>query len=65
MITTMFLPQQEYPLYGKWLLRQDSETLKTYFGIPVTSEFVHNLVGRICENVDQHHFLVTFDHERW
>jgi hypothetical protein len=51
----MFLTQQEYPLYGDWLLRQDSSTLKTYFGISVTSEFVHNLVKRICENAVQHH----------
>jgi RimJ/RimL family protein N-acetyltransferase len=65
MITTMFLPQQDYPLYKEWLLRQDSETLKTYFGIPVTADFVYNLVSSICENADQHYFLVAFDHERW
>jgi GNAT superfamily N-acetyltransferase len=65
MITTMFLPRQEYLLYGDWLLRQESETLKTYFGIPITQGFVHNLVSSICHNADQHHFLVAFDHERW
>jgi len=65
MITTMFLPREEYKLYGDWLTRQDNDTLKTYFGVPVNHNFIQALVDRITVNVGQHYFLVAFDHERW
>lgn len=65
MITTMFLPRGEYDMYGDWLLRQDPETLKTYFGVPVTLGFIRNLMDRITLAADRHYFLVAFDHERW
>jgi GNAT superfamily N-acetyltransferase len=65
MITTMFLPRDKYAMYGDWLLRQDADTLKNYFGITVTREFIRDLVDRVALNAGKHYFLVAFDHERW
>jgi GNAT superfamily N-acetyltransferase len=61
----MFLPREEYHLYGDWLVRQDSDTLKNYFGISVNREFIQTLVDRITVEAGRHYFLVAFDHERW
>jgi GNAT superfamily N-acetyltransferase len=65
MITTILLPQDDYKLYGDWLLRQDAETLKLYFGIAVTPGFVHQLVNRIVEAPGKHYFLVALDQGQW
>jgi GNAT superfamily N-acetyltransferase len=65
MISTMFLPREDYRLYGDWLLRQDSDTLKNYFGIHVTPGFIHNLITRIVENAGKHYFLVALDRSQW
>jgi RimJ/RimL family protein N-acetyltransferase len=61
----MFLPRGDYELYGAWLRQQDDDTLRMYFGIAVGKEYVNELVKRIVNNNQQHHFLVAFDHERW
>lgn len=65
MITTMFLPREQYALYGDWLMRQDRDTLKNYFGITVSQQFIQDLVERIVDNAGRHYFLVAFDHARW
>jgi GNAT superfamily N-acetyltransferase len=61
----MFLPREEYKLYGDWLARQDEDTLKNYFGVPVNYNFIQTLVDRITTSAGQNYFLVAFDHERW
>ena len=65
MITTMFLPREDYQLYGDWLLRQDQETLKTYFGVSVAPGFVQRLVDRICSAPGKHYFLVATSNDQW
>lgn len=65
MITTMFLPRGEYDMYGDWLLRQDADTLKNYFGVTVTHGFVRNLVDQIAFNPGKHQFLIAFNDAEW
>jgi GNAT superfamily N-acetyltransferase len=59
MITTRFLTISEYSTYGDWLKSQDLETLNTYFGFAVNSEYVDRLVKTIVDNPVAHHFLVA------
>jgi GNAT superfamily N-acetyltransferase len=61
----MFLPRGEYNMYGDWLLRQDSETLKNYFGVTVTAGFIQNLVNRMADAPGKHELLIAFDNCRW
>ena len=65
MITTRFLASFEYPLYADWLKKLDKETRTTYFGIQYTDEQIDNLVKRIIENSDKHHFLVAEYKNEW
>jgi GNAT superfamily N-acetyltransferase len=65
MITTMFLPRGEYDMYGDWLLRQDAETLKNYFGITVSHGFIRNLVDRVALSPGKHQFLIALDDNTW
>jgi GNAT superfamily N-acetyltransferase len=65
MITTMFLLRGEYDMYGDWLLRQDAETLKNYFGITTTPGFIRNLVDRVALSPGKHQFLIALDDNTW
>ncbi len=61
----MFLPRDKYDMYGDWLLRQDADTLKNYFGITVTAGFVRELVDRVAMSPGKHQFLVALDDNKW
>jgi GNAT superfamily N-acetyltransferase len=61
----MFLPRGEYDMYGDWLLRQDADTLKNYFGITATPGFVRDLVDRVSMSPGKHQFLIALDDNRW
>ena len=61
MSTTRFLAVSEYHTYGDWMKSQDLETLNTYFGFAVNSEYVDRLVKTIVDNPKAHHFLVAED----
>lgn len=65
MITTRFLLQSEYQEYGKWLKKQDAETLNMYFGIPVSYDTINQLVAKICNEKSQHEFLVAEEKGKW
>lgn len=65
MITTMFLPRGEYDMYGDWLLRQDADTLRNYFGVTATPGFVRNLIDKVAMNPGKHQFLIAFDESKW
>lgn len=65
MITTRFLSEQEYPQYASWVKKLDSDTRSTYFGIPYTDEQIDNLVTRIVDQTNQHHFLVAEFKGKW
>lgn len=59
MITTRLLTHNEYASYGKWLKRQDAETLRLYFGCPMSKESIDTLVKKICNDPTNHEFLVA------
>jgi ribosomal protein S18 acetylase RimI-like enzyme len=61
----MFLPRGEYDMYGDWLLRQDAETLKNYFGVTVTPGFVRGFVDRVAMSPGKHQFLIAFNESQW
>jgi len=65
MITTMFLPRDQYDMYGDWLLRQDADTLKNYFGITATPGFIRELVDRVAMSPGKHQFLIALDNNKW
>lgn len=65
MIATMFLPRSDYDLYKLWLVQQDPDTLRTYFGVNVTTGFIDHLMTQILNDPLKHHFLVAFDHDKW
>ena len=65
MITTRFLSNKEYGWYADWLKDQDDETLRLYFGIPVTDYFIENLVKGFVDNPEKHQFLVAERNGVW
>lgn len=65
MITTRFLAESEYSQYASWVKKLDSDTRATYFGIPYTDEQIDNLVSRIVDQTNQHHFLVAEFKGKW
>ena len=65
MLATRFLPMQDFARYGDWLREQSSDTLATYFGIPVSSTFINSLVDGIVSNPEEHYFLVATKGTKW
>ena len=65
MITTEFLPVQNYRLFGDWLEIQDEETRQLYFGIAGNTHVIHALMDRVLTNPDDHYFLVAKEGNRW
>lgn len=65
MITTRFLTPKEYNWYADWMKEQDEETIRLFFGIPVTEYFIDNLVKGFADNPDQHNFLVAERNGVW
>jgi RimJ/RimL family protein N-acetyltransferase len=65
MIQTRFLAIHEFEQYRQWLLERDSETLSLYFGIPVNTDFIHDLVDKIIANPEEHYFLVALQANKW
>ena len=61
----MFLPRDKYDMYGDWLLRQDAETLKNYFGITATPGFIRELVDRVAMSLGKHQFLIASEESKW
>jgi RimJ/RimL family protein N-acetyltransferase len=59
MITTRFLHKHEYPEYAAWVKKLDTDTRATYFGVAYTDEHIDDLVKKIVEHSDEHHFLVA------
>jgi len=65
MPSNRFLKTTEYRQYANWLKEQDEETLRLYFGIPVTDYFIDNLVQTFIDNSDNHYFLVAERNGVW
>ena len=65
MIITEFLPTQDYPKFGDWLVIQDEETRQLYFGVSGSQHVIQALMDRVVGNPDDHYFLVARDGERW
>jgi len=65
MITTEFLPVQDYYKFGNWLEIQDEETRQLYFGVAGSDNVIVALMDRVVNNPNKHFFLVAKDKKRW
>lgn len=65
MITTRFLSPTEYHWYADWIKEQDDETIRMFFGLPVTDYYVDHLVAGFVKNHTQHNFLVAERNGVW
>ena len=59
MLTTEFLPRDQYLKYGSWLKAQDSQTLHDYFGYTMGQEAIELLVNRLISNPKSNYFLLA------
>lgn len=65
MITTQFLQQQDFDLFGHWLKQQDEETRSLYFGVNATDLYIDNLLANIKQQPERHHILVASNMDQW
>jgi RimJ/RimL family protein N-acetyltransferase len=65
MITTEFLPVQNYPQFKDWLEIQDDETRQLYFGVAGSQFLIDSLMERVTSDPDHHHFLVAKNGKQW
>ena len=65
MITTEFLPVQDYRKFQDWLEIQDEETRQLYFGVAGSQFLIESLMDRVTGNPDDHHFLVAKNGQQW
>jgi GNAT superfamily N-acetyltransferase len=65
MIRTFFLPHKKWLKYGQWLKKQDSETLRNYFGLATKEFAIDQLIQRINRAPEQHHILVASNDNEW
>jgi RimJ/RimL family protein N-acetyltransferase len=65
MITTRFLPVEEYKNFKNWLEMQDEETRQLYFGVAGSQHVVEELMKRVLASPESHYFLIAQDGERW
>lgn len=65
MLTTEFLPRDQFSKYGSWLKAQDSQTLHDYFGYTMGQQAIDQLVGRLISNSNNNFFLVAKFSGRW
>jgi len=65
MLTTEFLPRDQFADYGSWLKSQDPQTLHNYFGYSMGQESVESLVKQFEKNSKNHHFLIAKIDGQW
>jgi GNAT superfamily N-acetyltransferase len=65
MITTRFLSEKEYGWYADWLKGQDEETLRLFFGVPVTDFYLEHLTESFVNHPDNNYFLVAESRGLW
>lgn len=65
MITTRFLPTDEYQWYADWLKDQDEETIRMFFGLQVSEMFLDQLVHSFIVDSDNNHFLIAERNGVW
>jgi len=59
MLTTEFLPRDQYSKYGSWLKTQDPQTLHDYFGYTMGQEAIDLLINRLVSDPKSNYFLVA------
>lgn len=64
MITFDLHTGHDADFYSVWLRRQDTETLRSYFGINPSEAMIDNLIGRIQDSPWEHNFMVALDDDR-
>jgi GNAT superfamily N-acetyltransferase len=65
MLTTEFLPRDQYSKYGSWLKVQDPQTLHDYFGHSMGKKSIENLVKQFASDPKNNHFLVAKIDGNW
>lgn len=65
MLTTEFLPRDQFSKYGSWLKVQDPQTLHDYFGYTMGQQAIDQLVGRLISNSKHNYFLVAKFNGQW
>ena len=65
MLTTEFLPRDQYSKYGSWLKAQDPQTLHDYFGYTMGQEAIDLLVHQLTSNIKRNHFLIAKMNGQW
>jgi len=65
MLTTEFLPRDQYSKYGSWLKTQDPQTLHDYFGYTMGQEAIDLLINRLVSDPKSNYFLVAKINGQW
>jgi GNAT superfamily N-acetyltransferase len=65
MLTTEFLPRDQFSEYGSWLKNQDPQTLYDYFGYVTGEKVIDSLVQQFISNPKKHHFLIARVDGQW
>jgi GNAT superfamily N-acetyltransferase len=65
MLTTEFLPRDQYSKYGSWLKAQDPQTLHDYFGYTMGQEAIHLLIYQLTSNIKRNYFLIAKMNGQW
>lgn len=59
MFTCRLLNKSELGLYGEYLKKRDHDSLRRYFGTPVSDQVIDKLVSGMIEHEDLHEVLVA------
>jgi len=65
MLTTEFLPRDQFSEYGSWLKAQDPQTIHYYFGCAMDVCAIDRLIEQFSSNPKNNHFLVAKINHLW
>jgi GNAT superfamily N-acetyltransferase len=65
MLTTEFLPKDQFSEYGSWLKAQDPLTLHNYFGFSMGEEAIDSLIKQFSSTPKSNHFLIAKIGGQW
>jgi GNAT superfamily N-acetyltransferase len=65
MLSTEFLPRDQFSDYGSWLKAQDPQTIHEYFGCVMNSQAIDSLIDQFSNKPQNNRLLVAKIHGRW
>ena len=65
MITTEFLPRDQFTQYGHWLKAQDPQTIHDYFGFAITPDAIDALIEKFAKHSSKNRFLIAKKNGFW